>query len=98
LVSGCLFAETAPRSKHALCRFVVKAVVNDRAVGSDDERRCVSGFCLAILSGVRGRAGAPWRSRRSGAGQSSSAVLACIIGAFRPWMAPMISSEEIPSK
>ena len=32
------------------------------------------------------------------AGQSSRPVLACIIGAFRPWIAPMISSEEIPSR
>lgn len=41
-------------------------------------------------------AGAPWRSRRGGARQSSSWVLACIIGAFRRCTAPMISSEEIP--
>ena len=64
----------------------------------DDERRCVAGFCLAILNGVGGGAGAPWRSRRRRAGQSSSPVLACIIGALRPWMAPMISSDEIPSR
>ena len=51
-------------------------------------------FCIR----QRGRAGAPWRSRRSGALQSSSPVLACIIGAFRPCIAPMISSEEIPSR
>ena len=30
--------------------------------------------------------------------QSSRPVLACIIGAFRPCIAPMISSEEIPSR
>ena len=65
---------------------------------ADDERRCVAGFCLAILNGVGGGAGAPWRSRRRRAGQSSSLVLACIIGALRPWMAPMISSDEIPSR
>jgi hypothetical protein len=68
------------------------------ASGADDERRCVAGFCLAILNGVRGGAGAPWRSRRYRGRQSSSPVLACIIGAFRPWMGPMISSEEIPSR
>ena len=45
----------------------------------DDERRCVAGFCLAILNGVGGGAGAPWRSRRRRAGQSSSPVLACIM-------------------
>jgi hypothetical protein len=45
---------------------------------------------------VRERRGG--RARRLRAGQSSSPVLACIIGALRPWMAPMISSDEIPSR
>ena len=65
---------------------------------TDDERCCLTGFCLAILNWVAWPAGAPWRSRRSLARQSSRPVLACIIGAFRPCIAPMISSEEIPSR
>jgi hypothetical protein len=87
-------AEPAPR-----CRNLgANAEVQPFSFAKDDERRCAAGFCLAILNGVASPAGAPWRSRRRLAGQSSRPVLACIIGALRPWIAPMISSEEIPSR
>ena len=96
--SSRALAEGSPECKHQGCRSGGNAVVVIPASGSDDERRCIAGFCLAILNGVRGGAGAPWRSRRRRAGQNSSPVLACIIGALRPCMAPMISSDEIPSR
>jgi hypothetical protein len=37
-VSRQLFAQTTPGSEHALCRFAGKAVVNQLAVGSDEDR------------------------------------------------------------
>ena len=91
--------------RHPPCRLCINAVADDRgfvalkASGSDEQRGCDAVFSLAIPDGI---ASAVWERRGAptevGARQSSSPVPACIMGALRLCAAPMISSEEIPSR
>jgi hypothetical protein len=98
------FAVTESECKRAVppphqCGSRRSPILGLQASGSDDQRRCAGGFSFAILGlGSVAVAGAPERSRGAGARQSSSPALAGIIGAWRRWTAPMISSVEIPSR